>query len=181
MSKSFITIILLVISICGASAKSSAALNSSLSTQQLLDSLDSSLGKSAAYTAEKERRISSLRRRLSQTANPEQRFWICRNLVDEYSSYNSDSALHYIDISTAIARLTGRREWVDEMNLNRAYVYAATGLLAEAESTLDEIDPREMTPALATDYYNRVLFVVTHKDQYLGKNSLTRPFYVVVQ
>lgn len=176
MSKSFITIILLVISICGASAKSSAALNSGLSTQQLLDSLDSSLGKSAAYTAEKERRISSLRRRLSQTANPEQRFWICRNLVDEFSSYNSDSALYYIDASTAVARQTGRREWVDEMNLNRAYIYAATGLLAEAESALNEVDPRQMTPALATEYYNRLLFVLTHKDQYLGKNSLTRPY-----
>lgn len=176
MSKSFITIILLVISICGASAKSSAALNSGLSTQQLLDSLDSSLGKSAAYTAEKERRISSLRRRLSQTANPEQRFWICRNLVDEYSSYNSDSALHYIDASTAVGRQAGRREWVDEMNLNRAYIYAATGLLAEAESALNEVDPRQMTPALATEYYNRLLFVLTHKDQYLGKNSLTRPY-----
>ena len=175
MSKSFITIILLVISICGASAKSSAAL-SSLSTQQLLDSLDSSLGKSAAYTAEKERRISSLRRRLSQTANPEQRFWICRNLVDEYSSYNSDSALHYIDASTAVGRQTGRREWVDEMNLNRAYIYAATGLLSEAESALNEVDPRQMTPALASEYYNRLLFVLTHKDQYLGKNSLTRPY-----
>lgn len=176
MSKSFITIILLIISICGASAKSSAALNSGLSTQQLLDSLDSSLGKSAAYTAEKERRISSLRRRLSQTANPEQRFWICRNLVDEYSSYNSDSALHYIDASTAVGRQTGRREWIDEMNLNRAYIYAATGLLAEAESALNEVDPRQMTPALATEYYNRLLFVLTHKDQYLGKNSLTRPY-----
>lgn len=176
MSKSFITIILLIISICGASAKSSAALNSGLSTQQLLDSLDSSLGKSAAYTAEKERRISSLRRRLSQTANPEQRFWICRNLVDEYSSYNSDSALHYIDASTAVARQAGRREWIDEMNLNRAYIYAATGLLSEAESALNEVDPRQMTPALATEYYNRVLFVLTHKDQYLGKNSLTRPY-----
>lgn len=176
MSKSFITIILLIISICGASAKSSAALNSGLSTQQLLDSLDSSLGKSAAYTAEKERRISSLRRRLSQTANPEQRFWICRNLVDEYSSYNSDSALHYIDASTAVGRQTGRREWVDEMNLNRAYIYAATGLLSEAESALNEVDPRQMTPALATEYYNRLLFVLTHKDQYLGKNSLTRPY-----
>lgn len=176
MSKSFITIILLVISICGASAKSSAALNSGLSTQQLLDSLDSSLGKSAAYTAEKERRISSLRRRLSQTANPEQRFWICRNLVDEYSSYNSDSALHYIDASTAVGRQTGRREWIDEMNLNRAYIYAATGLLSEAESALNEVDPRQMTPALATEYYNRLLFVLTHKDQYLGKNSLTRPY-----
>lgn len=176
MSKSFITIILLVISICGASAKSSAALNSGLSTQQLLDSLDSSLGKSAAYTAEKERRISSLRRRLSHTANPEQRFWICRNLVDEYSSYNSDSALHYIDASTAVGRQTGRREWVDEMNLNRAYIYAATGLLAEAESALNEVDPRQMTPALASEYYNRLLFVLTHKDQYLGKNSLTRPY-----
>lgn len=176
MSKSFITIILLVISICGASAKSSAALNSSLSTQQLLDSLDSSLGKSAAYTAEKERRISSLRRRLSQTANPEQRFWICRNLVDEYCSYNSDSALHYIDASTAVGRQTGRREWVDEMNLNRAYIYAATGLLSEAESALNEVDPRQMTPALASEYYNRLLFVLTHKDQYLGKNSLTRPY-----
>lgn len=176
MSKSFITIILLVISICGASAKSSAALNSGLSTQQLLDSLDSSLGKSAAYTAEKERRISSLRRRLSQTANPEQRFWICRNLVDEYSSYNSDSALHYIDASTAVGRQTGRREWVDEMNLNRAYIYAATGLLSEAESALNEVDPRQMTPALASEYYNRLLFVLTHKDQYLGKNSLTRPY-----
>lgn len=176
MSKSFITIILLVISICGASAKSSAALNSGLSTQQLLDSLDSSLGKSAAYSAEKERRISSLRRRLSQTANPEQRFWICRNLVDEYSSYNSDSALHYIDASTAVGRQAGRREWVDEMNLNRAYIYAATGLLAEAESALNEVDPRQMTPALATEYYNRLLFVLTHKDQYLGKNSLTRPY-----
>ena len=176
MSKSFITIILLVISICGASAKSSAALNSGLSTQQLLDSLDSSLGKSAAYTAEKERRISSLRRRLSQTANPEQRFWICRNLVDEYSSYNSDSALHYIDASTAVGRQTGRREWVDEMILNRAYIYAATGLLSEAESALNEVDPRQMTPALASEYYNRLLFVLTHKDQYLGKNSLTRPY-----
>lgn len=176
MSKSFITIILLVISICGASAKSSAALNSGLSTQQLLDSLDSSLGKSAAYTAEKERRISSLRRRLSQTANPEQRFWICRNLVDEYSSYNSDSALHYIDASTAVGRQAGRREWIDEMNLNRAYIYAATGLLAEAESALNEVDPLQMTPALATEYYNRLLFVLTHKDQYLGKNSLTRPY-----
>lgn len=176
MSKSFITIILLVISICGASAKSSAALNSSLSTQQLLDSLDSSLGKSAAYTAEKERRISSLRRRLSQTANPEQRFWICRNLVDEYCSYNSDSALHYIDASTAVGRQTGRREWVDEMNLNRAYIYAATGLLSEVESALNEVDPRQMTPALASEYYNRLLFVLTHKDQYLGKNSLTRPY-----
>ncbi len=176
MSKSFITIILLVISICGASAKSSAALNSGLSTQQLLDSLDSSLGKSVAYTAEKERRISSLRRRLSQTANPEQRFWICRNLVDEYSSYNSDSALHYIDASTAVGRQTGRREWVDEMNLNRAYIYAATGLLSEAESALNEVDPRQMTPALASEYYNRLLFVLTHKDQYLGKNSLTRPY-----
>lgn len=176
MSKSFITIILSAISICGASAKSSAALNSSLSTQQLLDSLDSSLGKSAAYTAEKERRISSLRRRLSQTANPEQRFWICRNLVDEYSSYNSDSALHYIDASTAVGRQTGRREWVDEMNLNRAYIYAATGLLSEAESALNEVDPRQMTPALASEYYNRLLFVLTHKDQYLGKNSLTRPY-----
>lgn len=176
MSKSFITIILLVISICGASAKSSAALNSGLSTQQLLDSLDSSLGKSAAYTAEKERRISSLRRRLSQTPNPEQRFWICRNLVDEYSSYNSDSALHYIDASTAVARQAGRREWIDEMNLNRAYIYAATGLLSEAESALNEVDPRQMTPALATEYYNRLLFVLTHKDQYLGKNSLTRPY-----
>lgn len=176
MSKSFITIILLIISICGASAKSSAALNSGLSTQQLLDSLDSSLGKSAAYTAEKERRISSLRRRLSQTPNPEQRFWICRNLVDEYSSYNSDSALHYIDASTAVGRQTGRREWVDEMNLNRAYIYAATGLLSEAESALNEVDPRQMTPALATEYYNRLLFVLTHKDQYLGKNSLTRPY-----
>lgn len=176
MSKSFITIILLIISICGASAKSSAALNSGLSTQQLLDSLDSSLGKSAAYTAEKERRISSLRRRLSQTPNPEQRFWICRNLVDEYSSYNSDSALHYIDASTAVARQAGRREWVDEMNLNRAYIYAATGLLSEAESALNEVDPRQMTPALATEYYNRLLFVLTHKDQYLGKNSLTRPY-----
>lgn len=176
MSKSFITIILFFISLCGASAKSPAALNSGLTIRELLDSLDSSLGKSAGYAAEKERRISSLRRRLSQPASPEQRFWICRNLVDEYSSYNSDSALHYIDISTAIARQTGRREWIDEMNLNRAYIYAATGLLAEAESTLDEIDPREMTPALATDYYNRVLFVVTHKDQYLGKNSLTRPY-----
>ena len=176
MSKSFITIILLVISICGASAKSSAALNSGLSTQQLLDSLDSSLGKSAAYTAEKERRISSLRRRLSQTANPEQRFWICRNLVDEYSSYNSDSALHYIDASTAVGRQAARREWIDEMNLNRAYIYAATGLLSEAESALNEVDPRQMTPALATEYYNRLLFVLTHKDQYLGKNSLTRPY-----
>ncbi len=176
MSKSFITIILLIISICGASAKSSAALNSGLSTQQLLDSLDSSLRKSAAYTAEKERRISSLRRRLSQTPNPEQRFWICRNLVDEYSSYNSDSALHYIDASTAVGRQAGRREWIDEMNLNRAYIYAATGLLSEAESALNEVDPRQMTPALATEYYNRVLFVLTHKDQYLGKNSLTRPY-----
>lgn len=142
----------------------------------LLDSLDIELGKKDLFVNAKTVKIDGLKSKLQGVSDAEHLYWINRDIYNEYCFFDSDSALHYANICYDMAQEQNRQNWKDEMSLNKSYLYAATGLLDEAQKCIGEVDINRLSNGMIVDYYERLLFIVTHKDQYLGKNSLETPF-----
>jgi hypothetical protein len=153
----------------------SAAKLPDLSVEELLQELDATLAKSEDIEQQKVVKINSLRNDYRQAADREQRYWIARNLYNEYYSFDSDSAMYYADVAYRIARETAHVSWMDEMLLNKAYLSAATGLLTQADGIMANIDPELLDPSLEARYYETLLFITTHRDQYYGLNSTETP------
>lgn len=149
---------------------------STMSVEELLRVLDGNLEQTSEYERRKEEKIDGIREEYRKATDREQRYWIARNLYGEYSTLDSDSALHYADQGYLMARELGRKDWMDEMQLNRAYVMAATGLLVQADMILAEINPDNLQPGLEARYFEQLLFLSTHRDQFYGVNSLETPY-----
>lgn len=134
----------------------------------LLSELDSLLSTSDVYVKEKEARIARIRADFNRIGDMERRYWLAEGLYDEYSAYDSDSALHYANVALDYARMMGRKDLAAEMQLNCSYVFSATGLLDQASNCLTSMDPDSLPPELAVKYCDRMLFLQTHRDQYIG-------------
>lgn len=168
----------LIMMIFGFSAYSSAKGSGLIDCDvpELLDSLDVELGKKELFVNAKAAKIQSLKNKLRTVSDAEHLYWINRDIYNEYCFFDSDSALHYANICYNMAQEQNRQNWKDEMSLNKSYLYAATGLLDEAQKCIGEVDINRLSNGMIVDYYEKLLFIVTHKDQYLGKNSLETPF-----
>ncbi|MDO4319584.1 MAG: DUF6377 domain-containing protein [Bacteroidales bacterium] len=142
----------------------------------LLDSLDVVLSHADGYLARKEQRIESLRSTLARAAEPEQRYWITRDLYEENCAYDSDSALYYANQQYDIARSLGRINWQDEANLHRCYLYSATGLLDQARQCIEAVDSARLSESLFVQYYENLLFLWTHRNQYLDDIPAGEPY-----
>lgn len=137
-------------------------------TRALLAQLDSLLARSGEINAAKTARIAALRASYAGASDTDRRYWLASELYDEYCAFDSDSAMMYADRALALARNMGRRDLVDDMQLNRAYIFSATGLLDRADSCLASLDRRDMSTAMVWKYCERALFLATHRDQYIG-------------
>lgn len=148
--------------------------------ERLLERLDSLLVKTPGFVREKEDRIKRTRDIYNRTSDMERRYWLASELYDEYCAYDSDSAIYYINKAQEYARKLGRQDLVDEMELNKSYVFSATGLLDEANNCLERLDVNRLPPALAIKYCDRVLFLSTHRDQYMGVKRDTEVYSLMV-
>ena len=148
--------------------------------ERLLERLDSLLVKTPGFVREKEDRIKRTRDIYNRTSDMERRYWLASELYDEYCAYDSDSAIYYINKAQEYARKLGRQDLVDEMELNKSYVFSATGLLDEANNSLERLDVNRLPPALAIKYCDRVLFLSTHRDQYMGVKRDTEVYSLMV-
>ncbi len=144
--------------------------------QSLLDSLDVTLSHKDDYMRGKEQRIRSIKSTLAQSSDPERRYWLTNDLFNEYRAYDSDSALMYLNESYRIARSLGRRDWMDDVSLNSAYIYAATGLFDKAEEALERVQRDSLPPAMLMRYYENKVFMLTHRGQFLGEIYETKPY-----
>lgn len=171
-NSSFLASLILVIAAISATAtasamqKQQAVLTPGISRE--LATLDSLLQHLDEFVEQKETRLAKLRDDYHKTEDQGRRYWLAADLYDEYCAYDSDSAMYYADLATGYARQLNRNDLVQEMTLNKAYVYSATGLFTEAEHTLSMINPDSLPTDLALKYCDRMLFLSTHLDQYMG-------------
>lgn len=147
-----------------------------MTKEQLLNELDWILANKNIFEDKKKEKLELLKSELAAATDVEQRYWTARNLYNEYKTYDSDSALHYANLSLQYAKAANRPKWIDEMYINQSYIYSATGLLEESQNTIDQVNTDNLDRTTLLQYNEQLLFLYTHRDQYRGTNSKDNPY-----
>lgn len=149
------------------------------STERILCRLDSVLEKAEVWEGIKEHRISELRKKESGARSLEEKYWIYKDLFDEYSVFDADSAMMYADRNRDIAIRLDDTARITEWNINRSFVLSVTGLLKEAQEVMDSIDIRTVPPELKSKYFNQLAYLYSHYGQYHGNSAASHSNYFV--
>lgn len=120
----------------------------------LLLKLDQTIKKRTIYLEQKELKLEKLRSLLSQPISDEERFVILGTLLNEYRSFNTDSALHVAEEREQLAIDLGNREYIDNARMNKADVLGMTGMYKEALDLMRNIHSERLTEHLIPYYYH---------------------------
>ena len=147
--------------------------------EALLSRLDSILENPEVWDGMKRHRIAEIQRRKDKAVTLEEDYWLNKQLYNEYSVYDADSAMTYAVRNLDIARRWGDEDKKMEWNINRSFLLSVTGLLREAQDIVDSIDMNSLPEDLKTKYFNQGAYLYSHFGQYQGDNRLTKTDYYV--
>ena len=137
-------------------------------TDAYISQLDSLLQRHDELERSKLIRIGELRQKLAHAASPTDKYMINSLLLDEFSTYNSDSAMKYVDYNLDIARQVGNKDWENRNNIIKSGLLAGSGLLARSEEIMLSINPSTLPKDILTDYYGQMIFLYSHLGNYTG-------------
>lgn len=130
--------------------------------------LDSLIDREEDFERDKLLRIAELSQKEHSTVSPTDRYLYATLLFDEYLTYNSDSAMKYIDRRIDIARTYGNKEWENRSKIAKIGLLAGTGLLREAEDTMNSVDTTGFSNDLMIEYYGQLIYLYSHLGNYKG-------------
>lgn len=143
----------------------------SMEIESLLSKLDSLIARKDDFVTAKEAKINQLHNQGRNIRTSEERYWLNKMYYDEYSVYNSDSAMIYVDQNLDIADKLNKKEWKAEWKIKKSFLLAATGLLKEALDELRNVSSQLLTPELKVEYYGQLMYLYSHFRQYSGDNN----------
>lgn len=120
----------------------------------LLQRLEQTIEERPAYIQQKEVKIKELKRQLNQAASGEERFSLLGTLLDEYHSFNTDSALHIAQEREQTALRLQNRQYIMNARMNIADVMGMTGMYKEAIDLMKNIPVSELSEDLRPYYYH---------------------------
>ena len=120
----------------------------------LLLKLDQAIKERPIYMEQKELKLVELKRQLHRQIPDEERFAILGTLLDEYRSFNTDSALHMAEEREQIAIRLGNREYRDNARMNKADVLGMTGMYKEVMDLMRNIHIDRLPVDIHPYYYH---------------------------
>lgn len=120
----------------------------------LLLKLDQAIKERPIYMEQKELKLVELKRQLHRQIPDEERFAILGTLLDEYRSFNTDSALHMAEEREQIAIRLGNREYIDNARMNKADVLGMTGMYKEVMDLMRNIHIDQLPVDIHPYYYH---------------------------
>ena len=120
----------------------------------LLLKLDQAIKERPIYMEQKELKLVELKRQLHRQIQDEERFAILGTLLDEYRSFNTDSALHMAEEREQIAIRLGNREYIDNARMNKADVLGMTGMYKEVMDLMRNIHIDRLPVDIHPYYYH---------------------------
>ena len=120
----------------------------------LLLKLDQAIKERPIYMEQKELKLVELKRQLHRQIPDEERFAILGTLLDEYRSFNTDSALHMAEEREQIAIRLGNREYIDNVRMNKADVLGMTGMYKEVMDLMRNIHIDRLPVDIHPYYYH---------------------------
>lgn len=148
-------------------------------TEALLRELDTVIEQAEEWDGTKRLRLSELHKKEQQARTVEEKYWSNKNLFEEYSVYNADSAMTYANRNLEIARALGDESRRIEWDINRSFILSVTGLLKEAQDVIDGIEESEVPTDLLSVYYNQLAYLYSHYGQYLGSDRTAPTDYYI--
>ncbi|WP_287660771.1 DUF6377 domain-containing protein [Bacteroides sp.] len=120
----------------------------------LLLKLGQAIKERPIYMEQKELKLAELKRQLHRQIPDEERFAILGTLLDEYRSFNTDSALHMAEEREQIAIRLGNREYIDNARMNKADVLGMTGMYKEVMDLMRNIHIDRLSVDIHPYYYH---------------------------
>lgn len=142
-----------------------------------LDSLDSLIEKRDDFKRAKLVKLSELQRRQSQPMDDDARYTLYSMLYQEYLTYNSDSAMKYVDANIDLCRRLGNTDRLNNSLIQKSYLLSAVGLLSEAESALAGLERSHLSDDQLVQYYGLKIYLYSHFGNYTGGE--TNQYYVM--
>lgn len=141
--------------------------------KELLVRLDSLIAQKNTFAMLKEAKIAQLHKLRKDVRTLEERYWLNKNLYDEYCVYNDDSAMNYVAGNLDIVYKQNDKYRQMEWKIKKSFLLAATGLLKEAQDELDGVSGGSLPKELLVDYYGQMLYLYSHFNQYTGSEMGT--------
>ena len=142
-----------------------------------ITTLDSLIDRRDEFDRIKLMRLGELRSRQAGATETDERFSLNSQLYEEYLTYNSDSAMKYVDANIAMARRNGDTARLNGSLIQKSYLLAAIGLLREAESLLATVDRAKLTDKQLVPYFGQKIYLYSHMGNYTGGE--TNEYYVM--
>lgn len=146
-------------------------------------SLDSLLQLSGEINHTKIIELAELRRKRENSSTTNKKYIANSMLFDAFATYQSDSALKYVDQNIQLAKETGNKEWEARSIIDKAGLLAATGLLSQSVDLINSIDRTTMPDELLVDYYGQMIYIYSHFGNYTEgteqSNEYTNRFYLM--
>lgn len=120
----------------------------------LLAELDAQLQQRNNYRVNREQRIASLMSMKSaEGLSAEHNYTLNRQLIDEYVTFQADSAITYFQQNLALAHEMRNKSLIAVTSIDLAHFYASTGFYFEASQLLDMVDTLSLNKKQLVDYY----------------------------
>jgi len=118
-----------------------------------LEQLDNEISKRIERAKEKNFRILTATKKLSDTRNSEARLLILKSLCQEYKSYSFDSASKFSIQYLREAKIYGDRSTAVEATILHAYILLSAGIINQAIDSLKKVSLNGCSNELCSKYY----------------------------
>lgn len=142
--------------------------------EEIYAEVDRELELAPLYQQEKEKRIDLLRGQLSGGRAPDLDIAIYDRLIEEYESYQSDSALRYVNLSLENPRVKANPRKTCRLLLKKADILSHAGLFSDAEDILDGIRAEEIDSINLEIYYNARVALYRYLSEYMEFSEYAR-------
>lgn len=143
MNRRLLATVLTLITICLVTTKMKA---SHIDLEKAFNALDTVVAHRADYVTDKLNKIEVYKRLHSSNIDGEEMFSYCKYLLDEYLKFDTDSALHYAELSLQVADSSGYATRALLAKLDIGFITLVRGQMLEVFQMLQEWGPIENYP-----------------------------------
>lgn len=122
-------------------------------TNDLYSELENVLEQRSTISINKEKHIAEIKEKIKPQMNVDSLFNIYYIMYEEYLTYRSDSAMHYINLANQIAEKTRNKKQMDLCKISQSILLATSGHFSQAVELLDKINREKIASSLLLEYY----------------------------
>lgn len=141
------------------------------SNETLYQQLEATLARRPEYARDKETRIERIKAQGKKARTPQEQFRLCFRIFQEYYTYRSDSAFHYIEQADRIAQQLDQPDARNLCLIHKSLLLSTTGYFSQSQELLDGIDRKVLADSLLPAYYEAYEWLYSVWSEYLNDDQ----------